>query len=123
MKGLALWFMVLGLISVSIGMGWGLYMAGTEDRLMAPAHAHLSLMGFVSFSIFAFYYHVVPGAGAGALPKLHFLLAVLGLSIAIPGIVLSKLGLTDALAAGGSFTFAVGMLCFLIVVLRGAHGR
>ncbi len=123
MKGLALWFMVLGLISVSIGMGWGLYMAGTEDWLMAPAHAHLGLMGFVSFSIFAFYYHIVPGADVGALPKLHFLLSVLGLSIAIPGIVLSKLDATDALAAGGSFTFAVGMLCFLIVVLRGAHGR
>ncbi len=123
MRGLALWFLVLGIVSVLIGMGWGIHMAGNQDYLLAPAHAHLNLLGWVGFSIFAFYYHVVPGAGEGTLPNLHFGLSAVGLVVVVPGIVLSKLDITEVLAAGGSILSALGMLCFLIVVLRGAQVR
>ena len=121
MKGLAFWFMLLGVVSVLAGMVWGLYMAASHDHKMAPAHAHLNLIGFVSFSIFAFYYHMIPGAVAGALARLHFILSVLGLAVVVPGIALAINGVTDALAAGGSIVTAAGMLCFLTVVLRGAR--
>ena len=123
MKGLAFWFMVLGVISVLVGMGWGIIMAGGKDYTMAAAHAHLNLLGFVSFSIFAFYYHLVPGSDSGMLPKLHFLLSVIGLVIVVPGIVLSKQGTTEVMAAGGSVLSALGMVCFFLVVLGGARGR
>lgn len=123
MKGLAFWFMVLGVISVLVGMGWGIHMASSGDHVMMPAHAHLNLMGFVSFAIFAFYYHMIPGADAGTLPKLHFVLSLLGLVIVVPGIALSIMQRTDALAAAGSVISTLGMLCFLVVVLRGAHAR
>ncbi len=120
MKGLAYWFLVPGVISVLVGMAWGIYMAATQDHLMAPAHAHLNLLGWVSFSIFAFYYHLLPEATGGRLPKLHFFFSVSGLITVVPGIALSKLAITTALATGGSILSAVGMLCFLIVVLRRA---
>ena len=123
MRGLAFRFMVIGVISVLAGMVWGIYMAGAKDYTMAAAHAHLNLLGFVSFSIFAFYYHLVDGAALGAMPKVHFALSVLGLIIVVPGIVLSKQGTTEALAASGSILSALGMVCFLSVVLRGAKAR
>lgn len=123
MKGLAFWFMVPGVISVLVGMGWGLYMAGNGDHVMMPAHAHLNLMGFVSFAIFAFYYHMIPGADAGTLPKLHFVLSLSGLVVVVPGIALSIQERTDALAAVGSIISTLGMICFLAVVLRGAPAR
>lgn len=118
MKGLALWFMVAGILSVLIGMVWGLQMASSKDHTMAPAHAHLNLIGFVSFSIFAFYYHAVPAAAEGLLPKLHFGLAVVGLLLVVPGISMSIRGTTEAVAAGGSVITALAMLCFLAVILR-----
>lgn len=123
MRGLALWFMVLGVISALIGMSWGLYMAGTEDHTLAPAHGHLNLLGFVSFSVFAIYYHIVPGSDASALPKAHFLLSLVGLLALVPGIALALSGQSEILAVAGSMLSAVGMLCFLVVLLRGAHSR
>ena len=123
MRGLAFWFMVLGVMSALIGMGWGIYMAGTQDHGMSPAHGHLNLFGFVAFSIFALYYHVVPGAGLGRLPKVHFLLSVTGLVVVVPGIVLAIMEVTEVIAATGSMISALGMLCFLVVVLRGGHSR
>jgi len=121
MKGLAFWFLLCGVISVLIGMAWGLHMAATGDHMMAPAHAHLNLLGFVSFAIFAFYYHLVPGASDGILPRAHLALSLLGLVAVVPGIVLSIRHTSEALAAGGSIISALGMLCFLFVVLRGAR--
>ena len=124
MRGLAFWFMVFGVASVLVGMGRGIHMAISKDHMLAPAHAHLNLLGFVSFAIFAFYYHLVPMAAEGWLPRLHFALAVLGLIVGVPGIVLSINGTTEALAAGGSIIIVLAMLCFFAVVLSGArrHG-
>ncbi|WP_422030190.1 hypothetical protein [Roseovarius sp.] len=121
MKGLSLWFMVLGLIAALAGMSWGLYMSGIEDHSLSPAHGHLNLLGFVAFSVFAFYYHAVPGADVGLLPTVHFLLSVAGLALMIPGIALAIEGGTPAFAVAGSVISALGMLAFLVVVLRGAH--
>lgn len=121
MKGLAFWFMLSGVIAVLIGMGWGLLMAATGDHTMMPAHAHLNLVGFVSFAIFAVYYHIVPGAVEGVLPRLHLTLSVLGLVVMVPGIALALLERTEALAVTGAIASALGMACFLVVVLRSAR--
>lgn len=118
MKGLAAWFMTCGVLAVLIGMAWGIQMAIGRDHMMAPAHAHLNLLGFVSFSIFAFYYHLVPEAASAGLARLHFALSAGGLVTVVPGIVLDKLQVTEALAAIGSILTALGMVCFLLVVLR-----
>lgn len=121
MRGLAFWFMLCGVIAVLIGMTWGLRMAATGDHTMMPAHAHLNLVGFVSFEIFAFYYHVVPEAAEGALPRLHLALSFFGLIVMVPGIALALQQRTEALAITGAITSALGMLCFFVVVLRGAR--
>ena len=68
MKSISFWFFILGVASVLIGMVWGIQMSATHDHLLSPAHAHLNLLGWVSFSIFAFYYHLVPDAAEGTLP-------------------------------------------------------
>ena len=119
MKGLAFGFMVLGVVSVLIGMAWGIHMGVSNDHTLAPAHAHLNLLGWVSFSIFAIYYHLIPGADEGMLPKVHFALSLGGLVIITPGIAMSLQDKSDALAKAGSVISLLGMLCFLLVVLRG----
>ncbi|MFZ5964402.1 hypothetical protein ACOXXX_15765 [Thalassococcus sp. BH17M4-6] len=118
MKGISFGFLVIGVISVIIGMGWGIQMSASGDHVLAPAHAHLNLLGWVSMAIFAFYYHLVPGAMDGWLPKAHFALAVVGLVLIVPGIVFAILETGETLAKIGSLLTLLSMLTFLAVVLR-----
>ena len=118
MKGIAGYFMMLAVIAVVVGMSWGIYMAATGEHAMAPAHAHLNLVGWVTMSVFAFYYHLVPGAQDGMLPKLHFVAAALGLVLMVPGIALAVQESGEALAKAGSVLTLASMLLFLFVVLK-----
>lgn len=123
MNGIARLFMLLALLWIIIGMGWGIQMAATHDHTLAPAHAHLNLVGWVTFAIFAFYYHLVPGAGEGLLPKLHLAAAVAGVVLMIPGIAMAVTRQGEALAKAGSLLTLLSMLIFAVVVLRGAGRR
>ena len=58
------------------GMGLGMYMAIAEDFTLAPAHAHLNLLGWVTVALYGLYHRGVARAcnrlawiqtGAGAL--------------------------------------------------------
>ncbi|MFC4671197.1 hypothetical protein ACFO5X_21785 [Seohaeicola nanhaiensis] len=120
MNKTAQYFMSLAVLAALIGMIWGLHMAISKDHLMAPAHAHLNLLGWVSFAIFAFYYHLVPAAADGGLAKLHLGLAVVGLVLMIPGIALAISRDFEPLAAIGSILSFLSMVTFGLVVLR--HG-
>ncbi len=120
MKGIARYFMLLALIWVILGMVWGLQMAATHDHTLAPAHAHLNLVGWVTFAIFAFYYHLVPAAASGLLPKLHLALALSGVVLMIPGIAMVLTRKGETLAQIGSLLTLFSMVIFALVVWRSA---
>jgi len=116
MKGLSQVFMFAGVISVLIGMTWGIQMSASGDHTLSPAHAHLNLLGWVSLSIFAIYYHLVPSAAQGLLPKIHAALAISGLIVVVPGIVLAITEQGETLAKLGSVLSLASMLVFAVVV-------
>ena len=118
MNGVARYFMILGVVSVIIGMIWGIQMSATQDHAMSPAHAHLNLLGWVTFSIFAFYYHAVPQAAASRIAQIHLAVAALGLGTIVPGIVMALSGQGEALAKLGSVLSLASMVIFAVVVLR-----
>ena len=122
MKGIAFYFMVLAVVSVVLGMVWGIQMSATQNHNLSPAHAHLNLIGWVSMALFAIYYHLVPSAAQGMLPKLHLLIAVVGLGTIGPGIVMALTQQGEALAKIGSILTLVSMLMFLAVVVT-SRGR
>lgn len=123
MRGIAFYFFCTGILSVLIGMLWGIQMSATHDHRFAPAHAHLNLLGWVTMSIFAFYYHLVPAAAEGLLPKVHFTAALAGLVLLTPGIVMAVAERGEGLAKAGSLLTLASMGMFLAVVLRqGARG-
>ena len=49
------------------GMVFGITMGIRQDFTLAPAHAHLNLIGFVLMFLAGLYYRVVPAASAGLL--------------------------------------------------------
>jgi len=118
MRGISFAFLICGTIAVLIGMAWGIQMAATGDHALSPAHAHLNLLGWVSFAIYGFYYHLVPAAAASRLAWAHFGLALLGLIVIVPGIAMTLTGAGEAMAKIGSLLSLLAALTFLVVVLR-----
>lgn len=122
MKGISFYFMVLAVISVTLGMIWGIQMSATQNHALSPAHAHLNLIGWVTMAIFAVYYHLVPAAAQGILAKLHLAVAALGLVLIVPGIVMALTQQGDVLAKIGSILTLLSMVMFLAVVVT-SRGR
>ncbi|MDR9485893.1 MAG: hypothetical protein RI566_12030 [Sediminimonas sp.] len=122
MRGLALYFFTLAVVAAVVGMAWGIQMSATNNHLLSPAHAHLNLLGWVTLALFGIYYHLCPRAAQGVLPKLHFALAVLGVVIIVPGIVMALRETGETLAKVGSILSVASMLLFLFIVLRNAGG-
>lgn len=117
MRGIAHYFMLVAVISVSLGMIWGMQMAASEDHAMRSAHAHLNLVGWVTMAIFAVYYHLVPEAGARSLARVHLGVAVVGVVLMVPGIAMANSGGSPGVAIAGSLVSMASMLIFLATVV------
>jgi cbb3-type cytochrome oxidase subunit 1 len=118
MRGVAFWFFASGVVYVTLGMLFGIWMSASQDHTMAGAHAHLNLVGWVTMALFGVYYHLVPAAASSRLARIHFALATLGVWFMVPGIALAIEGRTEIPVIIGSFATALSMLTFLFVVFR-----
>lgn len=118
MKGLPYYFLVVGVVSALAGMVWGIQMSATHDHGLSPAHGHLNLIGWVSMTLFALYYHAVPAAAQSRLAVIHFYVAVVGLVVLVVGIAIVLSDGAELLAQVGSLITVAAMLLFMVVVLR-----
>jgi hypothetical protein len=115
-------------ISVSIGLAGmilGMAMGITQNFLLAPAHAHFLLLGYVAMFLSALYYRAVPEAAANRLASAQAAFSVTG-SILFPiGIACVRVGergrFMPVLVAGW-LTVLTGMLLFAVIVYR-SSGR
>ena len=118
MRGISLWFVATAAVFVTLGMLGGIAMSISGDHSLAPAHAHLNLVGWVTMALFGVYYHLVPAAGEAALARVHYWVATAGVVIMVPGIILAVLDRGEVLAATGSLLTLASMLIFVTTVLR-----
>jgi cbb3-type cytochrome oxidase subunit 1 len=84
-------------------------------------HAHLNLLGWVSFFIFGGYYAMAPKAAEGVLPKLHYGFCLIGLLVFMTGLTGIGLGNDLALAplaAIGSLLLLGGFIVFAVIIFR-----
>ena len=98
MRGIGFYFFVAGALCVTLGMFWGIQMSVSHDHGMAPAHAHLNLVGWVTMALFGVYYTLTPSAAASGLAKLHLVLAVAGVVAMVPGIAIAVSNGGEAMA-------------------------
>lgn len=101
------------------GMLLGIFMGINQDFTLAHFHAHWNLLGWVAFFLYGAYYALVPAAREGLLPKLHYVLSILGLALFMIGLHGIATG-TDTLifAVIGSLTIVAGFLVFAWIVFR-----
>jgi drug/metabolite transporter (DMT)-like permease len=113
-------------ISVSVGlvgMALGIVMGIRQDFVLAPAHAHLNLLGFVTLFLSALYYRAYPRAAASRLAQYQAVVSVLGAILFPVGIACVLLGGHDRfepVVVAGALTVFAGMLLFALIVYRTA---
>lgn len=112
MKSLPYWFVGIATIFVLVGMAWGIQMSITQDHLLAPAHAHNNLIGFVVMTVYGFYYRLVPAAADRRLAVVHFWVSLVAALVFAPGIALAISGKGEILAQIGSILVVLSMLIF-----------
>jgi hypothetical protein len=113
---------IIGVLAGITGMGLGIHMAASEDHSLAPAHAHLNLLGWVTMMLYGLYHRYAPDPGRW--------LNWLQVSCGAAGFPVFTAALAHYLATGntqviahawiGALLTLVGMILFLAVLIRDA---
>jgi hypothetical protein len=115
--------MCLGVLILLVGMLAGIVMGIQQDFALAPAHAHLNLVGGVMLFLFGLYYRLVPAAGNSPLAKLQGWLHIVGAILFPAGVtivILEGAAFMAAPVVGSLFALAATAL-FAVVVLRTSY--
>jgi peptidoglycan/LPS O-acetylase OafA/YrhL len=115
--------MCVGAVILVAGMLAGIVMGIEQDFTLAPAHAHLNLVGGVLLFLFGLYYRLVPAAGKSSLAKVQGWLHIVG-AIVFPlgiAIVVLKGEALIALPIVGSLIVVAAMALFAVIVFRTAQ--
>jgi hypothetical protein len=105
------------------GMLAGIVMGVREDFTLAPAHAHLNLVGGVLLFLFGLYYRVVPAAGKTRLATVQGWLHMIGAVVFPAGIAIVELKGTGFVVVPiiGSLILIAAVALFAILAVRTAH--
>jgi hypothetical protein len=129
MPRVALWFFAVAPLYVLIGMGFGIYMGAAMDFTLAPAHAHLNLIGWVTMALYGTFFALCPAASR-KLAWTVFWLNNIGICMLFPSLAMVLL-YGDASVfllplVLSQFVVFAGMACFIAavwgVLLRSSDG-
>ena len=93
----------------------GMYMGSTENFALAPAHAHLNLVGWATMALYGGFYALAPHASM-RLAWINFIVSTVGVLVMLPSLVMFLKGGNDPkrvppMATGGVIA-ALGALIF-----------
>jgi hypothetical protein len=119
MSGLPAWFFGSAILYGLLGLLLGNIMGASGDHSQMPTHAHVMLIGWVSFAIFGMFYHVFPERARALPARLHFWLAQVSFLALAVGLFLIFSGRIagEPIAAIASVAYLLSMLLFGLVVL------
>lgn len=119
MHAIARNFFTLAIVYAILGMLLGLSMAASHDHAQMPAHAHIMLVGWVTSAVMAFFYHLVPAAGASRLAPVHFWLAAASGIVFMASLYMLTGGNTgvEPVVAVSSMVYFASMLLFAWIAL------
>jgi hypothetical protein len=115
------WLFRISVLIGLAGMLFGMAMGITQNFLLAPAHAHFILLGYVAMFLSALYYRTVPKAAASRLAPVQAVVSVVGAFVFPIGIVCIRLGdrgRSMPVLVAGWLTVLTGMLLFVVIVYR-----
>jgi heme/copper-type cytochrome/quinol oxidase subunit 1 len=125
MQGLGKGFFVSALVYGVLGMLLGLHMAISNNHGQMPTHAHIMVIGWVSFAIFGLFYAMFENFVPQALARIHFWLAQVSLAALVVGLLLVYSGRPqfEPIAAVSSIGYALSFLLFAYVALSAMRAQ
>ena len=110
----------VSVVLLLIGLLFGIAMGIRQDFSLAPAHAHLNLVGFVLMFAAGLYYRLVPEAGESLLAKIQGALHITGAIVFPLGIAAVTWGpaKVEFLAIGGALIVLAAIALFAWIVFR-----
>jgi hypothetical protein len=127
MTGVARIFFIASLVFGMAGILLGLSMAMRGDHGQMPTHAHIMVVGWLSFAVFGFFYHLFPVAAASMPARIHMWLAIVSLTVLVVSLYAILAGNPGAepITATASIGYLLSYLTFIwaawpVVVKRGA---
>jgi drug/metabolite transporter (DMT)-like permease len=125
MHGIAKVFFASAVVYGLLGMVLGLDMAMRHDHGELPTHAHIMVVGWVSFAIFAFFYHLLGDGVPRWLALAHVWLAQVSTAVMIAGLWLFYGGSTqyEPAAAIGALGYAASFVLFAVAAFMGLRER
>ena len=112
--------MRVSVVVLLVGVLSGILMGIRQEFALAPAHAHLNLIGGVLLFLFGLYYRLVPAAGASALARVQGWLHMTGAILfpaGVAAVILNGPSFEAAPIAGSLFVVAAVAL-FGVIVFR-----
>jgi hypothetical protein len=115
--------MCVSVVILLAGMLAGIVMGIQQNFVLAPAHAHLNLIGGVLLFLFGLYYRLIPAAGTTTLAKVQGWLHMIGAVLFPVGVavVLLKGSSFEAAPIAGSLIVVAAMALFVVIVFRSAR--
>ena len=115
--------MCIGVVVLLVGMLAGVAMGIEQDFALAPAHAHLNLIGGVMLFLFGLYYQLVPAAGTSVLAKVQGWLHIVGAILFPAGVAVVILKGASFIAApiAGSLIVTAAMALFAVIVFQNSR--
>lgn len=114
-------FFAIGVLYVLMGMAWGMHMGESNDFAMAPVHAHLNLLGWVTMALYGTFYALTRATLSEKLAWTNFVVSALGVAVMIPSLALylasNDVKYVPYLVVGEVLT-VLGMLIFAVSVGR-----
>lgn len=116
MTGFSARFFGSALVYAILGMTLGIVMGITQDHGQMPTHAHIMLIGWVSFALFGYFYHAFPGRAETRLAQIQFWLAQASFLVLIAGLFVIFGGSPEAepVAAVGSLGLLLSTILFTV---------
>lgn len=119
MRRIGLAFLFIAALNAVVGVSLGVGMGIAHDFTLAPVHAHLNLVGWVSLALFGLAYRSWPELGAARLARWHFAVAAPASMLFPFGLFLAIVHQAPALAIATSLAWLAGALMFAVGVGRG----
>jgi hypothetical protein len=100
----------------------GMHMGATHNMTLAPAHAHMNLVGWASMALYGTFYALERETMVARLAWANFIVSTVGILVMIPALIMFLNGGNDPqwvpMMSAGEGIVALGALIFAISVFR-----